>query len=126
MYYLAYGIIVEQVTQYLGIFVTQKRMMEVICEARNVSEEVSNKWNNIRDYFINTITQDITYSKNYNLIRNEVNPEIAARSWYAVNDAFQYEVLSSTNKYGITALAKHMANMYVHGIYNISPDYILD
>ena len=112
----AYKIIIDQSRMHLETSISHYKMMKVIKEAINSSELIKNKWSNVQEYFIGTISQDITYSQNNGLLRKDVMPNIAAKSWYSVNEWFLWEILNNPENYQIDKLVKQIVLNYVYGI----------
>lgn len=53
------------------------------CRRSNwVIKEIRQKWDEMQERFINSITQDITYSQEGGLAHSELNKEIVARAWF--------------------------------------------
>lgn len=83
----------NQVRAFLQLTEEERNILQVVEEAIGVSKEVRQKWNDIRERFISRIIQDITYSQNNGLARKELNKAIVARSWFYMNEAFQWEIV---------------------------------
>ena len=47
----------------------------------------------MQERFINSITQDITYSQESGLAHSKLNKEIVARAWFAMNEMFLWTIV---------------------------------
>lgn len=113
----AYRIIRQQTFSHLEFSLTNRQIMVRIQEAMYLSPEVRQKWDEIRNYFLGTITQDIRYSQQTGLLRKGVIPEISARRWYASNEFFLWEVVNNPAAYDIHKLPDIMTREYMLSIY---------
>lgn len=116
----AYAIIRQQSFAHLEFSLTNRLIMVRIQEAMYLSPEVRQKWQEIRHYFLGTITQDIRYSQRAGLLRTGVIPEISARRWYASNEFFLWEVVNNPAAYDIFQLSEIMTKEYMLSIYQIA------
>lgn len=53
----------NQVKAFLQLAEKERAILQVVEEAIGLSKEIRQKWDEIRERFINSITQDITYSQ---------------------------------------------------------------
>ena len=66
------------------------------CRRSNwVIKEIRQKWDEIRERFINSITQDITYSQENGLAHPKLNKETVARAWFAMNEMFLWTIVKN-------------------------------
>jgi len=113
----AHRIILKQTKKYLSIAVTHKRMLQVIFEAKNHSEIVNTKWENLREYFFNSVTQDITYAKNNGLTRDNLQPEIIAKVWYSCIENYLMRIVLDKETQEIDLITEQLVDFYVNGLY---------
>ncbi len=56
------------------------------------------KWDEIRERFITSIKQDITYSQESGLAQPNLNKEIVARGWFAMNESFLWTITQNDKR----------------------------
>ncbi|GGE60775.1 TetR/AcrR family transcriptional regulator [Priestia taiwanensis] len=113
----ARGIILSQVLDFLRIADTERQMMKVFSEAIGLSESVNQKWDEIRQKFIQSITKDITYSQAKGLARMDLKAELVARGWFYSNEMYQWEIVFEKNEESLEEIAETLTTMYVDAIY---------
>ncbi|SIS01303.1 transcriptional regulator, TetR family [Peribacillus simplex] len=113
----AKGIILDQVLEFLKIADTEREIMKVFSEGIGVSATVNDKWEEIRQGFIQSITKDITYSQVKGLARTDLKAELVARSWFFSNEMYQWEIVFNKNKSPLEEIALTLTTMYVDAIY---------
>ncbi|WP_410982785.1 TetR/AcrR family transcriptional regulator [Bacillus cereus] len=113
----AHSMIQNQVRAFLQLAKEEKNMLQVMEEAIGASIEVHNKWNEIRKRFVSHIMQDITYSQENELARNELNKEIVARGWFSMNEMFLWEIVRSETELDVEEIIYTLTEMYTAGLY---------
>ncbi|KAB7649685.1 TetR/AcrR family transcriptional regulator, partial [Bacillus sp. B2-WWTP-C-10-Post-4] len=93
----AHKMIQNQVRAFLQLAKKERAILQVVQEAIGLSKEIRQKWDEIRERFINNITQDITYSQESGLAQPELNKEIVARAWFAMNEMFLWTIVKNDN-----------------------------
>lgn len=113
----AHGMIQNQVRAFLQLAKEEKNMLQVMKEAIGASIDVRNKWNEIRERFVSHIMQDIAYSQENGLARNELNKEIVARGWFSMNEMFLWEIVRNEKKIDVEEIVYTLTEMYTAGLY---------
>ncbi|MDZ5610168.1 TetR/AcrR family transcriptional regulator [Bacillus pseudomycoides] len=113
----AHDMIQNQVRAFLQLAEEERNILQVVEEAIGASKEVRQKWNDIRERFINRIMQDITYSQENGLARNELNKAIVARSWFYMNEMFQWEIVRNEIDVNLEEVVCTLTEMYTAGLY---------
>lgn len=110
-------IILSQVLEFLKIADTEREIMKVFSEAIGLSQTVNEKWEEIRQRFIQSITKDITYSQAKGLARTDLKAEVAARAWFFSNEMYQWEIVFQKSTVSLEEIALTLTTMYVDAIY---------
>ncbi|MGG3885161.1 TetR/AcrR family transcriptional regulator [Brevibacillus panacihumi] len=110
-------IIQGQVLEFLKIAENEREIMKVFSEAIGLSQTINQKWEEIRQRFIQSITKDITYSQVKRLARTDLKAEVVARSWFFSNEMYQWEIVFKKNDYTLEEIAHTLTTMYVDAIY---------
>ncbi|RNB83219.1 TetR/AcrR family transcriptional regulator [Brevibacillus nitrificans] len=110
-------IILSQVFEFLKIADTEREIMKVFSEAIGLSQTVNEKWEEIRQRFIQSITKDITYSQAKGLARTDLKAEVAARAWFFSNEMYQWEIVFQKSTVSLEEIAHTLTTMYVDAIY---------
>ncbi|HEK9098930.1 TetR/AcrR family transcriptional regulator [Bacillus pfraonensis] len=113
----AHSMIQNQVRAFLQLADEERNILQVVEEAIGTSKEVRKKWNEIRERFISRIIQDITYSQNNGLARKELNKAIVARSWFYMNEMFQWEIVRNEAGVNLEEVVCTLTEMYTTGLY---------
>jgi AcrR family transcriptional regulator len=113
----AYDMITKQVNLFLTLSIEQRDMMKIVREAIGVSAEVEQKWEEIRERFIQRISQDITFAQSNSLAKQNLNPLLVAKGWFYANEMFMWELVSHESKYSIEEVIEHLATIYTSGLY---------
>lgn len=82
-----------------------------------IIKEIRQKWDEIRERFINNITQDITYSQESGLAQPELNKEIVARAWFAMNEMFLWTIVKNDNNLELEEIIYTLTEIYTTGLY---------
>ncbi|MFC7392093.1 TetR/AcrR family transcriptional regulator [Scopulibacillus cellulosilyticus] len=109
--------VLNQVTAFLSLAQSNRKMMEVFQEAVGLSTAINLKWEEIRNTFIHCITNDITYSQCKGLARTDLKPELVARMWFFANETYQWEIVRNTHQDTLEEIAETLTSMYVDGLY---------
>ncbi|MFC0561338.1 TetR/AcrR family transcriptional regulator [Halalkalibacter alkalisediminis] len=107
----------EQVRLFLMLAVEEKAMMNVIKEAIGVSQEVEQRWNLIRERFIERISVDVRYSQKKGLANPTFNPVLVARGWFYANEMFMWDCVKGDNLFSIDDVIMNLTQLYVDGLY---------
>ncbi|HFK1762892.1 TetR family transcriptional regulator [Bacillus wiedmannii] len=107
----------NQVRAFLQLAKKERAILQVVQEAIGLSKEIRQKWDEIRERFINNITQDITYSQESGLAQPELNKEIVARAWFAMNEMFLWTIVKNNNNVELEELVHTLTEMYTTGLY---------
>ncbi|MEH7235871.1 TetR/AcrR family transcriptional regulator [Bacillus sp. JJ1562] len=110
-------IILGQILRFLKIAETERDIMKVFSEGIGISPIANEKWEDIRQGFIQSITKDITYSQRNGLARTDLKAEIAARMWFYANEMYQWEIVFEKNKSPMEEIAETIVTIYVDAIY---------
>ncbi|WP_419393389.1 TetR/AcrR family transcriptional regulator [Cytobacillus praedii] len=110
-------IILSQVLDFLRVADTERDMMRVFSEGIGLSAVISEKWEEIRLRFIQSIIKDITYSQVKGLARLDLRAEIVAKGWFFTNEMYQWEIVFNKNEYPLEEIAETITTMYVESIY---------
>ncbi|EJQ13809.1 TetR/AcrR family transcriptional regulator [Bacillus cereus] len=113
----ARDMIQNQVRAFLQLAQEERDILQVVEEAIGLSREISQKWDEIRERFIKSITQDITYSQESGLAQPELNKEIVARSWFAMNETFLWEIVQNDKELDLEEVVHTLTAMYTTGLY---------
>lgn len=107
----------NQVRAFLQLAKKERAILQVVQEAIGLSKEIRQKWDEIRERFINNITQDITYSQESGLAQPELNKEIVARAWFAMNEMFLWTIVKNNNNLELEEIVHTLTEMYTTGLY---------
>lgn len=110
-------IILSQVLDFLRVADTERDIMRVFSEGIGLSAVISEKWEEIRLRFIQSIIKDITYSQVKGLARLDLRAEIVAKGWFFTNEMYQWEIVFNKNEYPLEEIAETITTMYVESIY---------
>ncbi|PEY97618.1 TetR family transcriptional regulator [Bacillus cereus] len=113
----ARDMIQNQVRAFLQLAQEERDILQVAEEAIGLSREISQKWDEIRERFIKSITQDITYSQESGLAQPELNKEIVARGWFAMNETFLWEIVQNDKELDLEEVVHTLTVMYTTGLY---------
>lgn len=113
----AKGIILDQVLEFLKITDTEREIMKVFSEGIGISATVNDKWEEIRQGFIQSITKDITYSQVKGLARTDLKAELVARSWFFSNEMYQWEIVFNKNKSPLEEIALTLTTIVAPYLY---------
>lgn len=114
----ARSMIHQQVHAFLQMAETERQLLQVVEEAIGTSTEIRNRWNAIRERFIERIVQDITYSQNNGLARKDLNCFLAARSWFFANEMFLWEIVRNEQEFSLKDIVYTLTEMYMGGLYS--------
>ncbi|MGQ0439533.1 hypothetical protein ACT4UT_20180, partial [Bacillus sp. B-TM1] len=95
----------------------ERAILQVVEEAIGLSKEIRQKWDEIRERFINSIAQDITHSQKSGLAHTELNKEIVARAWFAMNEMFLWMIVQNDKKIDLEEIVYTLTEMYTAGLY---------
>ncbi|MDP1456347.1 MULTISPECIES: TetR/AcrR family transcriptional regulator [Bacillus cereus group] len=113
----ARSMIQNQVRAFLQLAEKERAILQVVQEAIGLSKEIRQKWDEIQERFINNITQDITYSQESELAQTELNKEIVARAWFAMNEMFLWTIVKNDKKLELEEIVHTLTEMYTTGLY---------
>ena len=113
----ACDMIQSQVRAFLQLAEEERDILQVVEEAIGLSREISQKWDEIRERFIKSITQDITYSQESGLAQPELNKEIVARGWFAMNEMFLWTIVQNDKELELEEIVHTLTVMYTTGLY---------
>ncbi|PES67794.1 TetR family transcriptional regulator [Bacillus cereus] len=113
----ARDMIQNQVRAFLQLAQEERDILQVVEEAIGLSREISQKWDEIRERFIKSITQDISYSQESGLAQPELNKEIVARGWFAMNETFLWEIVQNDKELDLEEVVHTLTVMYTTGLY---------
>ncbi|MED0905674.1 TetR/AcrR family transcriptional regulator [Bacillus nitratireducens] len=113
----ARDMIQNQMRAFLQLAQEERDILQVVEEAIGLSREISQKWDEIRERFIKSITQDITYSQESGLAQPELNKEIVARGWFAMNETFLWEIVQNDKELDLEEVVHTLTVMYTTGLY---------
>ncbi|WP_242213319.1 TetR/AcrR family transcriptional regulator [Bacillus cereus group sp. BfR-BA-01383] len=113
----ACDMIQSQVRAFLQLAEEERAILQVVEEAIGVSGEIHQKWNEIRERFIKSITQDITHSQESGLAQPELNKEIVARGWFAMNETFLWTIVQNNKEIELEEIVYTLTEMYTTGLY---------
>ncbi|PGW36821.1 TetR family transcriptional regulator [Bacillus cereus] len=113
----AHDMIQNQVRAFLQLAQEERDILQVVEEAIGLSREISQKWDEIRERFIKSITQDISYSQESGLAQPELNKEIVARGWFAMNETFLWEIVQNDKELDLEEVVHTLTVMYTTGLY---------
>ncbi|PEX82611.1 TetR/AcrR family transcriptional regulator [Bacillus cereus] len=107
----------SQVRAFLQLAEEERAILQVVEEAIGLSGEIHQKWDEIRERFIKSITQDITYSQESGLAYPELNKEIVARGWFAMNETFLWTIVQNNKEIELEEIVYTLTEMYTTGLY---------
>jgi AcrR family transcriptional regulator len=113
----AQQMIQNQVRAFLQLAEEERAILQVVEEAIGLSKEIRQKWDEIRERFIKSITQDITYSQENKLAHPELNKEIVAHAWFAMNEMFLWAIVQNDKKLDLEEVVHTLTVMYTTGLY---------
>ncbi|MED1091085.1 TetR/AcrR family transcriptional regulator [Bacillus paramycoides] len=113
----AQQMIQNQVRAFLQLAEEERAILQVVEEAIGLSKEIRQKWDEIRERFIKSITQDITYSQENKLAHPEFHKEIVAHAWFAMNEMFLWAIVQNDKKLDLEEVVHTLTVMYTTGLY---------
>ncbi|PEL57018.1 TetR/AcrR family transcriptional regulator [Bacillus wiedmannii] len=113
----AHKMIQNQVRAFLQLAEKERAILQVVQEAIGLSKEIRQKWDEIRERFINSIAQDITYSQKGGLAQPELNKEIVASAWFAMNEMFLWAIVKNDKELELGEIVHTLTEMYTTGLY---------
>ncbi|KAA0766575.1 TetR/AcrR family transcriptional regulator [Bacillus sp. SH5-2] len=113
----ARNMIQNQVRAFLQLAEEERAILQVVEEAIGLSKEIRQKWDEIRERFIKSIAQDITYSQGNGLAHPELNKEIVARAWFAMNEVFLWTIVRNNKEVELEEIVYTLTEMYTTGLY---------
>jgi AcrR family transcriptional regulator len=113
----ARDMIQSQVRAFLQLAEEERALLQVVEEAIGTSEEIRQKWNEIRERFIARITQDIIHSQENGLARTELYKEIVARGWFSMNEMFLWTIVQNDKEIDLEEIVYTLTEMYTTGLY---------
>ncbi|MGH1256228.1 MULTISPECIES: TetR/AcrR family transcriptional regulator [Bacillus] len=113
----AHKMIQNQVRAFLQLAEKERAILQVVQEAIGLSKEIRQKWDEIRERFINSIAQDITYSQEGGLAQPELNKEIVASAWFAMNEMFLWAIVKNDKELELGEIVHTLTEMYTTGLY---------
>ncbi|AIF43036.1 TetR/AcrR family transcriptional regulator [Virgibacillus sp. SK37] len=106
----------NQVRDFLELAIEEKSTLKVVKEAIGSSDVVEARWLEIRNQFIESITNDITYSQTTNLVSTKFDAPIAAKSWYFMNEMFLWECVE-TEEVNLDKIVEQLSLLYTSALY---------
>lgn len=110
-------LVLNQVSSFLKMAESNKKIMKVFSEAIGKSPAVNQKWDEIRQANIHFITRDITYAQNIGLARTDLKAEIIAKAWFYTNENYQWDIIKGETSETIEDIAWAITSMYIDGLY---------
>ncbi|WP_270607656.1 TetR/AcrR family transcriptional regulator [Bacillus mobilis] len=107
----------NQIRAFLQLAEKERPILQVVEEAIGLSKEIRQKWDEIRERFINNITQDIKYSQESGLAQPKLNKEIVARAWFAMNEMFLWTIVKNDRKLELEEIVHTLTEIYTTGLY---------
>lgn len=107
----------NQVRAFLQLANEERAILQVVEEAIGLSREIRQKWDEIRERFITSIKQDITYSQESGLAPPNLNKEIVARGWFSMNESFLWTITQNDKKINLEEIVYTLTEMYTTGLY---------
>lgn len=113
----AHMMIQNQVRAFLQMAEKERTMLQIFEEAIGASIEVRQKWSDIRERFINRIIQDIAFSQENGLARNNIDKAIVARGWFYMNEMFLWEIVRNDKEISLEKITFTLTELYTVGLY---------
>ncbi|MDR4984434.1 TetR family transcriptional regulator [Bacillus cereus] len=113
----AHNLIQNQVRAFLQLAEEERAILQVVEEAIGLSKEIHQKWDEIRERFIKSIMRDITCSQESGLAQLELNKEIVARAWFAMNEMFLWTIVQNNKEIELEEIVYTLTEMYTTGLY---------
>ncbi|MGG4494858.1 TetR/AcrR family transcriptional regulator [Brevibacillus reuszeri] len=113
----ASAMIEKQAGLFLEMANQERAMMQVIEEGIRLSEEVNQKWKEIREQFILHISQDIIYSQQNGLARKDVDHTLIARGWFFANEMYLWDIVRNEYNHPVDEIARNLTAIYTGGLY---------
>ncbi|HDR7794722.1 TPA: TetR/AcrR family transcriptional regulator [Bacillus luti] len=113
----AHDMIQNQVRAFLQLAEDERAILQVVQEAIGLSKEIRQKWDEIRERFIKSITQDIAYSQKNELAHSGLNKGIVARGWFAMNESFLWTIVQKDKEINLEEIVYTLTEMYTTGLY---------
>jgi AcrR family transcriptional regulator len=107
----------KQTNEFLKMAEDEQKMLQVFEQAIGISPLVSEKWKNIREKFIQRISEDIAYAQRNGLARKDVHNELVARGWFFTNEMYLWEIVRNEYEHPVEQIAKNIASIYIKGLY---------
>lgn len=107
----------QQVVLFLTLARSERQALSVFYEAMGISEKANDQWLKIRNYFVVNIMNDISYVQENGLARKDMDKEIIAKSWFAINEMFLWEIVNGKDERPIDEIANNIVNLYTNGLY---------
>ncbi|RXT14012.1 TetR/AcrR family transcriptional regulator [Ammoniphilus sp. CFH 90114] len=107
----------DQVFQFLKLAEPERSMLQVFEEAIGYSDEARHKWKEIRERFIERISQDVYYAQQSGLARMDVDYKLVARSWFFTGEMNLWEIVRNEHRTSVEEIAKTLTAIYTGGLY---------
>lgn len=117
----AHEMILHQTTTFLNLAVSERKMLQLFSEAMGAFPTVQQKWEEIREQFVQRIAQDIRHAQRQGLARAEVNPELVARGWFYSHEMYLWDIVKNKNQASLDEIANTLVMIYTGGLYEPSP-----
>lgn len=113
----AYEQIKHQTRLFLQLALKEKRIMQVVKEAIGLSPLVAERWQEIRQRFVQRISRDIAYAQEHGLAKPHLDPALIARAWFYANEMFMWELVESKKRPPLEQVVHHLTALYTGGLY---------
>lgn len=108
----------HQVGEFLHLAEQNRSILQVFHEAMGKSEIAQKKWKLIQNKFIERISRDISYVQDKGLAKSTLNIEVVARSWFAINEMYLWELVNQENcSFKVEEIAQTVTELYTKGLY---------
>jgi AcrR family transcriptional regulator len=110
--------ITYQVSEFLRLAEQERSILRVFHEAMGRSETAQQKWKLIQKKFIERISKDISHVQDKGLAKSNLNIELVARSWFAINEMYLWELVENEEyPFKIEEIAENVTELYTKGLY---------
>jgi AcrR family transcriptional regulator len=114
----AIAMITTQASSFLENAIEQQAILKVFAEAIRFSDIAHQKWNEIRERFIEKISSDVAYAQEKGLARTDLNHDLVARNWFALNETHLWDIVNNSTKHSIQEIVHNITILYTSALYH--------
>ena len=110
--------ITNQATLFLEMATKEQAILQVFGEAIRFSDMVQQKWNEIRESFVQQIAKDVAYAQKNGLAKTDLDSYLVARNWFTLNETHLWDIVNNTHTHPIKEIVHNITSIYTGGLYH--------